>query len=91
MLNSKLAMQWFVFTLPLLRGGFFEPSAIFMQRFPVVSATDKQKALIIERVQTIFANSDSPDVPRLEAEINKLVYNLYYLTPKEIGIVENAQ
>lgn len=29
-----------------------------------------------------------PDVPRLEAEINKLVYTLYDLTPEEIAIVE---
>jgi hypothetical protein len=29
-LNSKLATQWFHATLPLLRGGFFEPSSILM-------------------------------------------------------------
>jgi len=29
-LNSKLGTRWFFSTLPLLRGGFFEPSSIFM-------------------------------------------------------------
>lgn len=31
---------------------------------------------------------DSPNVPRLEAEINNLVYKLYDLTPEEVKIVE---
>ena len=87
-LNSKLAMQWFMSTLPQLRGGFFEPSAIFMQQFPVAVASDKQKAPIFERVGKILANPDSPDVPRLEHEIDQLVYALYGLTPEEIAIVE---
>ncbi|MBF0556628.1 MAG: N-6 DNA methylase, partial [Nitrospirae bacterium] len=88
-LNSKLAMQWFVSTLPLLRGGFFEPSAMFMEQFPVVTASEIQKAQIIECVQKILATPDNPDVPGLEAEINKLVYDLYGLTPAEIATVED--
>jgi len=87
-LNSKMATRWFRSTLPLLRGGFFEPSAIFMEKFPVFPSTDAQKAPIIERTRTILADPDSPDIPRLEAEINNLVYKLYDLTPEEIKIVE---
>ena len=59
-----------------------------MEDLPVSPATDKQKEPIIDRVQNILANPDSPDVPRLEAEINKLVYDLYDLTKEEIEIVE---
>jgi hypothetical protein len=33
-------------------------------------------------------NNPESDVPRLEAEIDKLVYELYDLTPDEIAIVE---
>jgi adenine-specific DNA-methyltransferase len=87
-LNSKLATQWFHSTLPLLRGGFFEPSAIFMEHFPVFPATDSQKAPIIERVQKILADPDSPAVPRLADEIDKLVHELFGLTEEEIAIVE---
>ncbi|MDA8091940.1 MAG: Eco57I restriction-modification methylase domain-containing protein [Actinomycetota bacterium] len=87
-LNSKLVMQWFESTLPLLRGGFFEPGAIFMQHFPVALGSEKQKASIIERVKKILSDSDSSAVTRLEGEINKLVYALYGLTPEEIDIVE---
>jgi len=50
--------------------------------------TDAQKAPIIERVKKILANPESPDVPRLEAEIDRLVYALYGLTPEEIAVVE---
>jgi hypothetical protein len=90
-LNSKLATQWFHSTLPLLRGGFFEPSAIFMEHFPVFPAADAQKAPIIERVQKILADPESPAVPGLEEEIDKLVYELYGLTADEVGIVERKQ
>jgi len=31
-----------------------------------------------------------PEVPRLEAEIDQLIYALYNLTAAEIAIVENA-
>jgi adenine-specific DNA-methyltransferase len=103
-LNSNLCMQWFVSTLPLLRGSFFEPSAIFMEQFPVAVASDKQKAPIIKLVNKILADPDGPDVPRLEAEIDRLVYALYLsapqrgatrqasgLTPEEIEIVEGKR
>jgi len=35
-----------------------------------------------------IADADSPDVPRLEAEIDRQVYDIYGLTPDEIAIVE---
>jgi hypothetical protein len=38
--------------------------------------------------QTIHANHDSTEVPRLEKEIARPVYKLYNLTPDEIAIVE---
>jgi hypothetical protein len=39
-------------------------------------------------VQQILAAPDSPEVPRLEAEIDQLVYALYGLTDEEIALVE---
>jgi len=87
-LNSQLATQWFHSTLPLLRGGFFEPSAIFMQKYPIFPATDAQKAPITERVRKILADPGSTAVPQLEAEIDRLVYALYGLTEAEITLVE---
>jgi len=89
-LNSKMATLWFCATLPLLRGGFFEPSAIFINKLPVFPATDTQKTPIVERVQKILTDPESPDTPRLERQIDQLVYQLYSLTPEEIKIVEGG-
>jgi adenine-specific DNA-methyltransferase len=51
---------------------------------PVFPATEKQKAPIIQLVQTILSDPDSPSVPKLEAEINRIVYSPYNLSPDEI-------
>ncbi|MCB5246454.1 MAG: Eco57I restriction-modification methylase domain-containing protein [Candidatus Cloacimonetes bacterium] len=61
-----------------------------IQQFPVPEAAEEQQAPIIERVQQILDAPDSPEVPRLEAEINRLVYALYGLTDEEIALVEGA-
>lgn len=39
--------------------------------------------------EKILFNPDSPAVPRLEKEIDALIYDLYKLTPDEIAIVED--
>jgi len=73
-----------------LRGKFFEPSAIFMQHFPVFRASESQKAPIVERAKKILADPHSPEIPIIEEEINRLVNELYDLTPEEIEIVEES-
>jgi type I restriction-modification system DNA methylase subunit len=87
-LNSKATTAWFKKTLPLLRGGFFEPSAIFMQNFPVPYASEETRADIASLVHHILNNPDNLDVPRLEAQINRLVYELYKLNEMEIDLIE---
>lgn len=47
-----------------------------------------QKAPIISLVEKILDDPDSPEVPRLEREIDHLAYDLYGLTEDEIAIVE---
>ncbi len=61
---------------------------MYVGTIPVSTSSDTKKAPIIERVQKILAEPDSPNVPRIEAEINKLVYELYGLTPDEIEIMD---
>jgi hypothetical protein len=70
------------------KGGRLRFIAQYMEIFPIPSATDIQKAPIIERVQKILADPDSPAVPHLESEIDQLVYALYNLTPGEIALIE---
>jgi hypothetical protein len=72
-------------------GGFLKYNPMYVGTVPVFTASNTQKAPIIEFVQKILADPESPDVPRLEEEINKFVYNLYGLTPEEIEIVEGKK
>lgn len=88
LLNSKL-MWWFYLNLSsIIRGGFVRFIAQYMEQLPIPPATSVQQSPIISLVQEILADPDSPAVPRLEAEIDHLVYQLYNLTPEEITIIE---
>ena len=88
LLNSKL-FWWYLGNLTSgLVGGARAMQMPYMEQLPIVTATDDQKAPIIERVQKILAAPDSPDVPQLETEIDQLVYDLYGLTNVEIFLVE---
>ena len=44
-----------------------------------------------QSLEKILANLDSPSVPQLEAEIDRLVYELYGLTEEEIALVEGKK
>jgi len=88
LLNSKL-FWWYLGNLTSgLVGGARAMQMPYMEQLPIFPATNDQKVPIIERVQKILAAPDSPDVPQLEAEIDRLVYGLYGLTNEEIAVVE---
>ena len=72
-------------------GGRLRFIAQFMEKFPIASTTPKQKSPITQRVQTIHANPSSPDIPRLEAEIDELVFDRYDLTATERALVVAAR
>ncbi len=87
-LNSQVTNFFIRRISPPVRGGFMEMRIIFMEQLPIPSATAAQKSLIIERVRKILTAPDSPAVPRLESEIDALVYKLYGLTNEEVFLVE---
>jgi len=88
-LNSQLVMYWFSATMPLLRGGFFEPSAIFMKKLPIATPTASQRAAIEGLVEKcLAARGQGSQVAGWEAEINRLVYEVYGLTAAEVALVE---
>ncbi len=89
-LNSPLCKWWISLQAATRSGGFLEYKPMYVGGVPVFPATEKQKAPIINLVQTILADPDSPSVPQLEAEINHLVYGLYNLSPDEIKLFENS-
>ena len=88
LLNSDLIWWYYRNISSIIRGGFVRFIAQYMETIPIPVATDAQKAPIIKRTRAILADPDSADVPRLEAEINNLVHNLYGLNDKEIGLIE---
>jgi len=88
LLNSNLLWWFYIHLSSAIRGGFVRYIGQYMEQLPIPSASEREKALIIDRVKTILAEPDDPNIPRLEAEINALVYDLYNLTPDEIAIVE---
>ena len=87
-LNSRLIRFVLQQICDKVRGGFYRMKMIYVEQLPIPPATDVQQAPIIERVQKILAAPDSLDVPQLEAEIDRLVYDLYNLTEEEIAVVE---
>ena len=71
-----------------IRGGFVRYISQYMQQMPIATTTREKKDLILAIVQKILNAPDSPNVPKLEAEIDQMIYKLYNLTPDEIKIVE---
>jgi adenine-specific DNA-methyltransferase len=91
LLNSTLMSFFFLKISASVRGQTFRFKKFYMEQLPIAFATSTQKAPIIELVEKILSDPDSPDVPFLEKEIDALVYDLYGLTPEEIAIVEGKR
>ncbi len=99
-LNSKLISFWYqlFFKSLSLAGGFIRIGGHELAKVPLVDATPGAEKKLVKLVDQILAITKSPDyfdncakqakVKKLEAEIDKLVYKLYDLTPEEIKIVE---
>jgi len=90
-LNARITNFFLGQLSPPVSGGFMELRKIYLQQLPIPTATDAQQTSIIERVEKILDNPDSPDIPQLEAEIDQLVYQLYGLTEDEIAVVEGKR
>jgi hypothetical protein len=90
-LNSKVMNFVLQKTCDKVQGGFYRMKIIYMEQLPIPTATPDQQAPIIDRVQQILADPSGPEVPRLEAEIDRLVYALYGLTEEEIAVVEGKK
>lgn len=89
-LNSRITNFVLGQLSPPVRGGFMELRKIYLEQLPIPPATEEQQAEITLLVQQILAAPDAPEVPQLEAEIDRLVYALYGLTDEEISLVESA-
>ena len=90
-LNSSVGWWTLKKSCTDLQNGYVQAYRENLFNIPIYPATDAQQAPIIERVQKILAAPGSPDVPQLEAEIDRLVYDLYGLTEDEIAVVEGKR
>ena len=58
---------------------------------PPMTATDREQlARLAESIMQAKATNSAADISALEAEIDRLVYQLYGLTPEEIAVVEGS-
>ncbi len=90
LLNSKLLWWYYGTITSTIQGGFVRYFSQYMGQLPIAVASDAKKAPIVDRVRAILADPTGPEVPRLEAEIDRLVYALYGLNEDEIALVEGS-
>ena len=64
-LNSPLCKWWISLQAAVRSGGFLEYKPMYVGTVPMLSASDKLKEPVIQQVQYILANPDSPDVPHV--------------------------
>lgn len=95
LLNSSL-LQWYYSNMFKGDTELFPKIRIAQaKQLPIKKVTAEQQRPIVELIDKILAqkqSSPNADTSSLENEIDKLVYQLYNLTPEEITIIEgNAQ
>ena len=91
--NSKLFKYCFSDNFPTLGEDRRELSKIFFDKISVKEVSDEENALFKEKVLEIQKQKKfdpQADTSALEAEIDRLVYDLYGLTEDEIKIVEGS-
>lgn len=91
-LNSKLISYWFVHKFGKMQRGIFPQFKVNeLAQFPIAGATKQQReeiAKLVDRILAAKRKEANDDTATLEREIDRLVYQLYELTPDEIEVVE---
>jgi len=99
-LNSQL-MQFYLGMIAQTSGmGVTRWINEYVKRFPIPEADSQSKDTVIATVDTILAITTDKDylsnpskqakVKELESQIDRIVYELYGLTPEEIAVVEGV-
>jgi hypothetical protein len=100
-LNSSLIEAYYKSISSTIRGDFLRFKKIYLFRLPIMNLSNEKRKPFIKTVETIFIHTKDPDYPHnpdkqakvsdLERQIDKMVYELYELTPEEIDIVEGRK
>jgi hypothetical protein len=95
-LNSNITFWLFDKMLAKLQNDFYEPSAIYIRDFPII--TDKSIEPVVDKILSLTQSPDyaqnqsaQAKVKEYENQIDQMVYDLYGLTEEEIKIVENSK
>ena len=84
-LNSEIMKSYIQSIASLKSGGYYQYSSNILNRCPIPSATKDQQRKIIDLVDKILLakkKDSSSDTTQIESEIDKLVCNLYGLSPE---------
>ncbi len=90
-LNSKVLWFYVKNSGSVLAKGYYRYTPGYLKNFPIPEVSDSKQEPFIRLVdQTLQAKADNgnADTSEQEAEIDKLVYELYGLTAEEITIIE---
>ena len=97
LLNSRLMDFWFRLSMPCLDdpfdGGDMRFFSADMERAPIATPPAKTKrrlATLANHIQTAKEADPNADVATQEAEIDLLVYTLYDLDERDVGIIEGS-
>lgn len=90
-LNSSVTEFIFPFYLSPLQNGFWEPSKIYVEQFPIPHINDADRKKLITLAEKCAASTlkgDQASLKAYEDEINQIVYRLFNLTTEEINLIE---
>ena len=75
-------------------GGRLNLQRIYVSKIPIIDADGETKQKIsnlADQILSMKKQNPEADTTELEAEIDRLVYELYGLSEEEIGVVEGEQ
>lgn len=93
LLNSKLIEFIYKGISSSYRGGYLRFIHQYLEQIPIVRPNEndsKQIESLVDQILTAKSEDPDADTCTLEAEIDRLVYELYGLSEEEIGIVEGS-
>ncbi len=85
LLNSSLILFYYASLTQTIRGGYYRFIKQYLEQLPIALCSLVQKDAIADKVKELLSGNQ-----KAEAEIDKLVYELYGLSEEEIRIIERT-
>ena len=85
-LNSKLILFFYANLTQTIRGGYYRFIKQYLEQIPFIKTNILDEK--VNEIITIKSCSSTDDTSTIEAEIDKMVYQLYDLTSEEIKMID---